>query len=189
MSVTKSIAEKYLVRAGHEWTFIYLDDAAKTISITGSLGEYGYSWNSIGTTFKRFLIGLDNGYLTGKLCPGEIYNPRKAIESVKKIITKRRKEDPEFTKEQARAAMDALKDITEDVNSSDIFQDRIINDDDLSWIYTQEYHYDIDCMETPPQFVTFLKRIWPEFIGFLKGELEVPGGGPAAQGGSAVGGP
>ncbi|HEX2678682.1 MAG TPA: hypothetical protein VHM19_18645 [Polyangiales bacterium] len=100
-------ADVYHLRAGIDWcTFIVIDDPARrqfTLAIDGSYGSYAYTWSHPGSSFHKFLRGLDWHYASKKLTQGErdVLDPEETTKEIRRRVCELRREK-RITAERAR---------------------------------------------------------------------------------------
>ncbi len=157
------IVERYLIRVGGEWAYIYVDEANGVFTSYSSFGNYAYQWRSIGgRTLKAFLSGLDFDYFMGKTRRDyRRFDYDATVEGIKEYIVDGRRQGS-LTKDEARAAWRDLEDIS-DENSSDRFFDAFCWSKPLMHVYGSDI-CDIARERPDPDSRGFWQKIWPEFL-------------------------
>src|ERR1700676_3747316 len=112
--------ERYLIRAGNEWAYIYVDEASGVFTSYSSFGNYAYQWRSIGNaTLKEFLSDLDFSYFMRKTRNGYLrFDLDATIDGIKRYIIEQRRYGG-LTSEEARSAWNDLPGV--DATSADSF--------------------------------------------------------------------
>jgi hypothetical protein len=171
MRAMTDVVERYIVRAGSEWAYVYLDEANGVFTSYSSFGNYAYQWRSIGSaTLKEFLSDLDFGYFMGKTRNGYMrFDLDATIDGIKRTIIEQRRECS-LTREEARAAWDDLPSV--DATSADNFFNEFFSSRALMEVYGGDY-CDIARERPDGDSRGFWREIWPEFLKQITAAAEV----------------
>jgi hypothetical protein len=156
--------DRYIVRAKHEWAFVYLDEEYGTFQCQSSYGTYAHIWGHIGKrTLKEFLAGLDFDYFMKKARPGFcVFDYDKTVERMKQRIIDARRNGSSVDKNKARNAWQALEAI-EYTNSQDGFLYQVYHTSDLYDVLGSEF-YEYAEKEPDGNSRGFWREIWPELL-------------------------
>jgi len=176
VAVTSQNASKYTLRwkGSACWAVFFVDEETYCLSVLSDYGDYAYRWGQPGESFKKFLTTCDRSYVIGKLGQGDgkWFDADKTIENLErhveellksKALTSRQKDDIE----------DHLQEIkdwgarTNEGFSVILMQGAIAE-------HTPDFYEsarDIFVTGHHPQLVSFMDKIWPEFIAALKKEV------------------
>jgi hypothetical protein len=171
--------ERYSLSNDHcMWATIALRDWTRTsgdgrvsycgeIMIHSDYGDYAYSWGSMGSPLKEFLVKINRGYVLNKLSGGETerFDFDKTIEGIKKEVIAERKSGC-LDKDEAREIWDEVP--TED-RGKDLFVDEMMGCS--SEFLNQEPWHHIATSEIP-QLAGLWDHLWVPFVAHLRGELE-----------------
>jgi hypothetical protein len=132
-------------------------------TVYSSYGVYGHCWSSMGAPFAKFIQDINQDYLLGKIAD-MVPCGEKACRSVRDRIRQARK-DGYITKEIARDALDAVKEI-EDLGDDQgaagaLYASVPISKVNIEWC-------DVEARVWHPQAVGFSTRIWPKFVDAMK---------------------
>lgn len=178
MEITKSICQKYHLHDSYEYALIFLDceddKPNGTLSIQSSYGTWAYSWYATGSTFKQFLIGLNQDYLFNKLTHRNEFNYEKTLDIIELDIHQCFKAS-QINKEGKKNALEQLKEWRKESfrtadefyhASNEYLQTNYILD---SKIY--ESFRDLPFSKDFPRAIYhFHERFWNAFIEQLKSE-------------------
>lgn len=167
----KSQAEKYLVRAGHERAFIFVDEDTGTLAIVSSFGNWGYTWTAYGAperTLKEFLAGLEFDYFFGKVDDhnkGREFDAEKTVENAKRVIIEWRRGGGD--RGIARDAWDDLILVQDETDGGrqDVFMTRMYESSDLYQVFDGDFSA---AQRRHPQCEGFWTKIWPVFLEAIK---------------------
>lgn len=166
--------ERYTVKLGYEWAFIYVDETNGVFTCYSSFGNYCYRWTHIGTTtLKEFLLDLDFDYFMGKTRPGYLrYSQEATLTSVRSdIISCRRSLD--LTKDEARAAWNSMDDVhMTSGNDVTAFYYEFQKSEALMKVYDNDL-WDVAKDRPDRTAVGFWEKIWPEFLKQISPDLQV----------------
>ena len=164
--------ERYAIRAGNEWAYIYIDEGSGVFTSYSSFGNYAYQWRSIGgATLKEFLSDLNFSYFMGKARSGYLrFDGEATIEGIKRTIVEQRREDC-LTRKEARAAWEDLSSI-EGVDSADSFLNEFFSSIPLMHVYGGDY-CDVARERPDGDSRGFWREIWPEFLKQIVAPAEV----------------
>jgi len=157
------IIERYSIRVGGEWAYIYLDEANGVFTGYSSFGNYAYQWRSIGSdTLKEFLRGLNFSYFMGKTRTGYLqFDHEATVDGIKTAIIEQRREGA-IDRDDARAAWHDLEQIDAG-NSVDRFFDGFCSSNPLMKVYGGG-NGDIARERPDGDSRGFWEKIWPEFL-------------------------
>jgi hypothetical protein len=155
--------ERYVIRADHEWAFVYIDEEYGTFQCQSSYGTYAYIWRAIGQrTLKEFLAGLDFDYFMKKARPDfQIFDFDGSVERMKEAIVRCRREGG-CEKVEARAAWEALGEI-DYTKSQDAFLYQVYSTSDLHEVLGSDF-YELAEKEPDGNSRGFWRKIWPELL-------------------------
>ena len=165
----KSTAEKWLIRSGLEWAFIFIDEVTRTLSTVGSFGNWGYTWTAIGPrTLKEFLAGLEFDYFFGKVDDankGREFDAEKTVQNAKRVIIEWRRGGGDNA--TARFAWDDLNSIQDETDGGreDVFMTRLYESEDLYEVFSGDFSAG---HRRHPQCEGFWTKIWPVFLEATK---------------------
>jgi len=171
-NITKTQAELYKIRFENsfKWADITIDHNGNTgrISISSDYGNWANYWGAAGTSFKKFLIGLDMYYFAGKINASKWFDSEKTCKNYKRLILEGRKRE-DFTKQEARDMYDEIKEL-EYCDNAPEFGHVMLQSSILHKLFdgSPDLSTDVD-----PQFRMFWKEIWPFFVLHLKKEMEI----------------
>jgi hypothetical protein len=160
--MSQDIVERYVIRAGHEWAFIYVDEQTGVFSCYSSHGTYAYCWTHIGTkTLKEFLSRLNFDYFMGKTRRDyRRFDPEATVKSIKEYIIEQRKVVALDRDEARKAWADAEDLYQQDQNE---FFNELCSSRPLMKVYDGDY-CDIACNRPDGDSRGFWQKIWPEFL-------------------------
>ncbi|OYU91942.1 MAG: hypothetical protein CFE29_03595 [Bradyrhizobiaceae bacterium PARB1] len=169
--------ERFVIRAGHEWAFIYVDEAHGVFTSYGSFGNYNYSWGSIGDrTLKQFLAGLNFDYFMGKTRRDYLrFDAEASVKGIKEHILEARRVG-DISKDEARQAWREADDL-EHHQSADSFYSYLCQSEEIMDLYGGDY-CDIARERPDGDSRGFWQKIWPEFLkqaSALTGNQETDG--------------
>ncbi|MCS3690895.1 hypothetical protein [Bradyrhizobium elkanii] len=156
--------ERYIIRADHEWAFIYVDEKTGVFAAYSSFGTYAYCWAHIGTsTLKEFLSELDFDYFMGKTRGLELkqFDFHATIKGMKEFICDQRRQEA-LDKDEARDAWYDIEAIENRI-SVDLFVDDVYASKPICEAYGNDFE-DVIRNRPDPQCVGFWRAIWPEFL-------------------------
>lgn len=144
---------------GEGWAIIVIgsDGYFSTVS---DYGNYAYRWTNPGCEFRKFLVGVNAGYLIGKLHgrPDE-YDGDETTKAIREEIVRRRR-DGTWTREEAREEWNLTSGLDSIVDFAFWWQKTRIED-----------AHEFQRNSVPSEVVAFANRAWPRFVEMLKAEL------------------
>ena len=151
----------WLVRVGHDWAHISIDEETGVVAITSSYGDYTYIWRSIGTdTLLEFVCGLNFDYAMGKfLGQRSCFDAKATIKSYREAILEYRLRW-DIEEDDARKYWNELGEI-EDHDSVDLFHRDISETDFAGWF---EDWWEYGTYTHPPRARMFWDTLWAEFV-------------------------
>jgi hypothetical protein len=174
VDISKSKAERYLIRSSGDWAYIYIEhyhttlynDNVGIISINSSFGNYGYSFGAVGNDFKKFLIDCDIHYLTQKISDNNniVFDFDKTIRNFKYTLLERRGYT-QYSKEQARYMYNFFNQM--DPCDKDVLLEKILSNKQIEWEEPWEWLGTI----LDPKLRKFWEKLWLPFIEELKKEV------------------
>lgn len=139
------------------WTY------AATFCCYSSFGTYGHHWSHMGEPFHEFVQHLDEDYLLSKIAHKE-NSPEKLVRNVRDRI-KMARHDRGLSKEDARAAWDAVYEIESEYGGEAIgvmlYENHDIHKAGIEWC-------DIGGQEWPIEASQFVRKLWPLFAAEYK---------------------
>lgn len=168
-------ARGYFVRVGHEWTEFFVREFAPaereghtnyaaTWACNSSYGVFGHHWSSMGRPFAKFAAEIDEDYLLGKISKTEP-DAEVTVASVRrKILTIRRNKD--CTKQEAADAWQAVENLDSEYGNNEIFL-KLREDADIGAVLDNS-DWDFATTAYPLNAVSFVKKLWPEFVKALQ---------------------
>jgi hypothetical protein len=152
-----------LPNQNHEgWARIWITDDG-CFTCLSDYGNYGYWWGAPGCEFRKFLCGIDECYLMGKLGRDDHYDGEATWKAIKhEIVSLRRSEH--LSAEEARDEWDLLESHSEIRDYTEEFA-RWYDDTSLS----DAHELRRTCY--PGQLLGFVAHVWPRFIALLRAEL------------------
>jgi hypothetical protein len=161
--------ERFIIRAHHEWAFVYIDETTGVFACYSSFGSYNYCWTHIGTrTLKEFLLDLDFDYFMGKT-RGLAYKQFSAdatLTGIKEYIIEGRR-DGWISKEVARTAWEEAVDL----QSSHDFFGEFCASKVLMGIYGGDY-CGVAREALTGNAKGFWEKIWPALLIQLRDALK-----------------
>ena len=151
--------ERYLIRAKHEWAYIYIDEATGVFTCYSSFGTYGYCWQHRGNaTLKEFLVDLEFDYFMGKTRPSYMrYDNDATVDGIKHFIIEQRRLGA-LSQEGARDVWNDLLHARDGDMRNEFWQY-----ESLMKLYGSDY-FDIFLDRPDGDSKGFWKKIWPEFL-------------------------
>lgn len=148
------------------WAIIVIDSKG-LLSAWTDFGNYVYHWTSFGDDFPKFLLGLDDYYLSRKLAgkDRDVYDS----EATRKAVEEALKEELEASR---------MDESTFDTEQGLIRQfNRLYDKDDFqAWLretsLSEAWNY--GRMSLNPQLQGFLTNIWPRFKTLLQSNTPQP---------------
>jgi hypothetical protein len=74
---------------GEGWAYIVLDTDIGFFAAVSDFGNYAYAWSQPGCEFRKFLIGCDTSYLSGKLLHGrgdrQVYDQEGTLKAIEEV--------------------------------------------------------------------------------------------------------
>lgn len=191
MEIKKSTIECYKLRSktSSVWADITLDslDRAGRLQIASDYGNWQYYWGSCGESFKKFLTGLDIGYVANKFGENRYFDLNATLKNLKDCIISENfpeinADDYDLTDEEEKASFEDEK-LSRQSKIDEFNNDfeRLSNAYDENDFVHIWYQCDniIELVERPdivhcisPLFLRFWNEIWPFFINELKKENE-----------------
>jgi hypothetical protein len=175
-NISKSKVEVYKLHQGNSgdyWADITIDPNAKggRIQIASDFGEWQYYWGAAGSSFKKFLTGLNIDYVAGKFGVGKAFDFHGTIKSWKSDIIRNRR-DMTLSAEKARTLFNEVKEVEMEADDSSSTPFQIyVRDNADEWLKFCDY-----CPDTvyriSPRFQKFWDTAWAAFVAELKKELE-----------------
>ena len=166
-TITKCTVECYKIRKSTGlWADINIDEEENTgrIQIASDYGSWQYYWGPCGKSFKKFLIGLDIGYASGKFGESDWFDLDATIKYLKNRI-----DEYGFDDDEKESVLNELNELT-DVSCKEEFV-HIVSNCDL--IMNMEDGMPNMCKNISPTFKNFWETIWQVFINELKKELDI----------------
>lgn len=151
-------------QAGEGWARIWLTSDG-CFTCLSDYGHYGHWWGSPGCEFRKFLTGIDSGYLIRCLHTGKRldYDQNETERAVRAAILQGRR-DGSLTKDRARDEWEIQR--RADFSNEYGFYD---------WHGTSQLDWETRCNTLkycyPGQLEAFAKRVWPRFVLALRAEL------------------
>ena len=174
VAVTVHQASKYTLRWKDSacWAVFFVDEETYCLTVMSDYGDYAYRWGQPGESFKKFLTGCDRSYVMGKLQGGEDYfdhheSMKKLEKFVKKLLKKKGLTSGD--KDEIQAHLEEIKSHgprTNEGYSILLMQGAIAQ-------HTNLYDESSELFVTGPHpwLISFMDKIWPEFVKALKEEL------------------
>ena len=171
-TITQTTVLCYKIRhsSNQGWADITIDEnpSGGRIQIASDWGSWQYYWGAAGTTLRKFLLGLDKGYVAGKFGAGKYADLDATIKQYReRIISERRKEW--ISAEAARMMWDECKEL-EQATSVESFTTIMWNDcgELMKW-----WDGTPDIVHTyEPGFNRFWETVWPHFMEHIKNQTE-----------------
>lgn len=150
---------------GEGWAIIFMDSIGCFTALS-DWGDVGYRWPQQGWgpgDFRKFVIGLDDSYLIGKLGQNrKEYDPEGTLENVKDAIIQARR-DGELKKAKAREEWERL----------DTYDNLYTEYDFTQWLNTTRLDEasSCHCQRYVRDVTSFVERVMPRLRELLKAEL------------------
>lgn len=143
------------------WLATVFLGAEGILSTVSDYGNYGYWWGSVQDDFRAFLCRIDDGYLLGKVSPGEEVDEKASEAGVKACILRLRREK-RIDADTARDEWDLLS--------------YVRDGDEGGWWAQTTLGEHADPMElwswrSNQQAVAFCERVMPRLREMLRAEL------------------
>lgn len=177
MNIVKTTMDCYRIRNNGEHATICLsgyhlqrdDRHGCELLINSSYGSFAYHWSHCGEPYRKFLIGLDKGYLLGKLVPQKDlyeYDNVGSLRALRQHILENRREDV-LGKGWARKLWDSSCDL-DSFLSAEEFVSAIQEDNELNKLNEP---WDFCRTKQCARYDHFWNEIWVPFVNQLKEEV------------------
>lgn len=138
-------------------------DSSGMFSCVTDYGNYAYKWDQFGPDIRKFLCGLDNSYLCGKLNSRREYDGEATYRYLCKWVLESRR-DGSMDRDQARHEWDLIKCV------------RGNSDHDFSaWYDKTDYpDHEAAIYSLNSDVVAFAEKIYPRLVELMKRDLALP---------------
>jgi hypothetical protein len=141
------------------WGIIIVDSKG-LFSAYSDFGNYTYHWSSFGDDFVKFLLSIDDDYLSRKICRNyQVYDGEGTLKAVQEAVTQavEEKDLSEDDAEEERRLIKRCHDLYDTEDFSEWLRETRLTD-----------ALELVCRKTNPQLQGFLTNIWPRFKGALQ---------------------
>jgi hypothetical protein len=169
----KSTCEKYTIRFNDGWDWaIFTIDNTGIFNCQSSFGNFNYHWTAFGNDFKKFLCGLDSGYLFTKLCDRISFDYDEWLEKVRGVIIKDR-HSYHLDEDEARQVWNYIIDDIGYEDNYTVLCMRLWESRTIGKIYSDIAYSDL----WPEQDYSrnqkvFVLEVYPKFVEILENELK-----------------
>jgi hypothetical protein len=155
---------------GQGWGIFVLGEDGY-FSCVSDFGDYVYLWTHPGKEFRRFLLGLHDGYLMGKLGKGDrVFDEEGTRKSLMAEVVAQRR-DRAISSVEARELAEIIRDASLDTEGGvAVLLDALVNESPT--FYEVASPWECVRMQHRGDLRAFVEQLWPRFKKRLREDIE-----------------